>query len=228
MRGSRWTLLLALCPLLAGRLEASSLRVLESAAFGGPQLCLEITLDDPVFVPPADAWVGLGQDKGLNDETALAVSLRLDPRRLAAPIGAKLIFLRLAQDPVGDQVRAAAYVSRTSLGWLLGIDAWDDGAERFLPAGLIEIPLPRRSSTRVPRLEIRWSSGPAGGGRLQVLRRISLSRAVLLLEKAGLDNASQKVNAVSLGVLAAEHPGGAAGLLAFDDFELVRGPFEDP
>lgn len=214
--------------------EADSIRVMPTVALGGSRFGLELKLDDPASKAATDAYVAIGHEKGLQGEASLEVGFTLDPSGLVAARdgqAGRLSFLRLTGRPGQGGAELVVFVEQTPQNtWLIGAWSWDDLTDGFVLAGRAPLPFePARGGAPpalLPRIEIEWAtaSEPAGRahGYLRVLSVASDGERALLLENTDLNNASQLVNGVQLGVLAADHAPGVSGRLLLDNFEVNR------
>lgn len=214
--------------------EANSIQVTPSAALGGSRFGLELKLDDPTSGRAKDAYVAIGHEKGLQGEASLEVGFTLDPGGLIAARNGQsgtLNFLRLGRRRGSSGAGLVVFIERTPQStWLIGAWSWDDATNRFRLAGRAPLPFEPGAAgappVLLPRIEIEWAgaSQQAGRGRgyLRVLSVASDGERALLLEDADLDNASQLVSYVQLGVVAADHAPGVSGRLLLDDFEVNR------
>jgi hypothetical protein len=217
---------------LVPQAEANSIRVTPVAALDGSLFGLELRLDDPASKTPTDAYVAIGPEKGVRDESALEVGFTLDPSGLVAAShrrSGRLSFLRLAGGP--GRAGLVVFLEQTPLNaWFVGAWSWDDATGGFVLAGRAPF---RFEDTRGvglsalrPHLEVEWAaaSEPAGRaqGYLRILSVASDGDRALLLENTELNNASQRVGYVELGVRAADHAPGVSGALFIDNFQVNR------
>lgn len=235
--------LLALCFVLpAATGEGNSIQVTPDAALGGSRFGLEITLDDPARVPSTSAWVAVGPDKGLEDETAVSGSFLIDPADVTmSEDGARnhIEVLSFFQDLGPSGIRIAFFLQRGRGGrWLLGAWVRDDAEGRLvlagrgtLAAGPAEAPGPdsgnrrqrRRAATRIDFEWVAASAPDAADGHLRVFRTEPGGEKAFLFERTGLDNGTQTLNHLRVGVVNRQHHfSGTSGRLYLDDFVLSR------
>jgi len=76
------------------------------------------------------------------------------------------------------------------------------------------------------RVALEWNAASESAGRAQNSLRLARfddhGQRSLLFERVDLDNASQRVNHLQLGVRAADPGPGLAGALGFDDVAVYR------
>ncbi len=214
--------------------EADSIRVMPTVALGGSRFGLELKLDDPASKEPNDAYVAIGHEKGLRGEASIEVGFTLDPSGLVAAHdgqSGRLSFLRLTGRPGQGGTGLVVFVEQTPENtWLIGAWSWDDPTNGFVLAGRAVLPFePARGGVPpalLPRIEVEWATASEQAGRahgqLRLLAVAADGERALLLENADLNNASQLVSYVQLGVLAADHAPGVFGRLLLDNFEVNR------
>lgn len=204
--------------------EANSIQVTPAAALDGSLFGLELRL--AAWSRPTDAYVAIGQEKGVWDETALALGFLLDPSGLVATCDGwpgRLSFLRLARSPGGAGL-VVFLEQDPQNAWFIGAWSWDDALRRFVLAG--RAPLQVGPYAPRPQVEVEWAaaSEPAGRerGYVRILSVESDGDRALLLENSDLNNARQRVGYVELGVRATDHAPGVSGRLLIDGFQLSR------
>ena len=215
-----------------GLAEANSIRVTPSAALGGSRFGLELKLDDPASNKATDAYVAIGPEKGVRDEASLEVGLTLDPGGLVAAGRRKpgaLSFMRLADTGGPGRPGLVVFLEQTPVkGWFIGAWSWDDATGRFVLAGRAPLRFETARGVAVaairPRVEVEWAAASELGGRgyLRILSVAANGERALLLENTDLNNATQRVGYVELGVRAADHAPGVSGRLFLDNFEINR------
>ncbi len=220
---------------------ADSIRVTPRAALDGSRFGLEVRIDSRAGGPTNDAYVAVGSEKGFRDETALEAGFTLDVSRLSLGRGAGasgvLPFLRFGALPGPGPATVLVFLEQTPAGsWLIGARTWDDDARAWVLAGRAPLPpgpppvrflpVPARREGVAPRLEIEWAAASVAAGseagHVRMLHVRPDGERVLLFEKTDLDNGSQVVNHVRVGVVADDRGAGASGRLCLDDFEVNR------
>lgn len=202
--------------------------VTPAAALDGSHFGLELRLDDPASGRRARAFVAIGPEKGVRNETTLEVGFTLDPRGLVVTSAGgpgRLSFLRLGRGRAGLVV----FLEQIPLNaWSIGAWSWDDATGRLVLAGQASLPFadPTGGPTVPPRVEVEWaaaSRAPARSrGYLRILSVAEGGERALLLENTGLDNASQRIGYVELGVRTADDAAGVSGRLLIDNVQLTR------
>lgn len=209
----------------APQLFAHSLQVAPAIPSGGLTQALELHLD-----APSDAYVAIGRERGLADETAVELDLALDLSRLSLLAQGEarrgtLNFLRLARQADRSAQVFVFLTYQPEKGWVLGAWSWNNTNARYTLAGEAQVAADTDALTRpLLPLTFAWTAAatPEERGTLRVWRRDDRGERDLLFEATDLDNASQTVNYVQLGVSAADRPTGLTGVLSFDDFAVFR------
>jgi hypothetical protein len=228
--------------LLASATGANSVAVTDRAALEG-NYGLEVTLDASQD-STAEFWVAIGPGEGLNNEIAVQGSFLIDPEGLEASASLSpkhICFLSLAQhldDPSGAKV--LLFLEPGPQGaWQIGALLWDDsvGTWREAPVNpLITVsseigghlgPLnpPFVEPAPPARLDFEWARATAPGARdgyFRLFRTVD-EQTSLLFELTDLDNGSQALNYLQVGLIAAgHHHRGIGGALHLDAFQLTR------
>lgn len=222
--GAVLVLLLAGSTATAG---ADSLRVTRTASPGTRGFALEVRLDDPRRLPSEGAWVAVGEERGVQAERRLALRLLVDPSGIALTAGtkvARLGFLTLARAAGDETGLLQLALEWTDAGWQVVPRVRDDAQGTLVTLGRTPLAL---DGAHGVALEVEWRAASAPGARdgvFALYRGGSTPDAprTLLVGREDLDNATQAVGQVRLGVAASEHSPGVAGVLRLDEFELYR------
>jgi hypothetical protein len=208
--------------------RADDIHVTARAALNG-RFGLEIRPGLRAGQPARDAFVAVGPEKGFSNETALEAGFTIDVGRLSlaqdrASSGV-LPFLRMG-DPTGP-ANVLVFLEETPSGsWLVGALTRDDPSGALVLAGQAPLPFQKLqgSGPLPPRLELEWkaSSADAPTGCVRVTHVHPDGSRDLLFERTDLNNGSQVVNHVRLGVLAGDRAPGISGQLFLDDFDVNR------
>jgi hypothetical protein len=231
--------------LLAGSsAQANSVTVRGEAALGSPGFRLAVILDDPDTMARNDAWVGIGPDRGMAEESHVVGhfvidlgGLRMAPSRPENP--RHLCFLGLSETADWQTARVILFLERgPDRSWLIGARVWDDALASYVAVGpslLIENRATVSRSPSVPaepgpppeaiRVDFEWQAASAPGAQDGLLRlyRTVAQGTELLAESTALTNGSQKLNFLRVGVVNAAHQArGTFGTLSLDDVSLSR------
>jgi hypothetical protein len=233
--------------LLASATGANSVAVTDRAALEG-NYGLEVTLD--ASRNSTEIWVAIGPEDGPNNEIAVQGSFLIDPEGLEAsgsprsgpdsPWPGHVCFLSLAQhldDSSGAKV--LLFLEPAPQGaWQIGALLWEDSVGTWRKAPMsplvavsIEIEgnfgrpdVPRRAPPPA-RLDFEWAAATAPGARdgyFRLFRTVD-EQTALLFELTDLDNGSQTLNYMQVGLIAAGHRHrGIGGALHLDAFQLSQ------
>ncbi len=218
--------------LAAATSEGNSIQVTAGAALVG-QFGLRITLDDPALTRPTEAWVSIGPDKGMVNETAIHGGFFIDPGNLtmSRTPGPQdqtehFCFLSFSQDTGPQGAKVILFLEPGPDGtWLIGARIMEDSNPRLVVAGrasLIEY-----EPVVLTAIEFEWGAASAPGARDGYLRLFQAvdTEKTLLFERTDLDNGAQTLNHLRIGVVdKSHHSPGTYGELLLDDIELYRSP----
>ena len=230
--------------LVGAAAEANSVTVKGGAVLGRSGFQLVVTLEDPASVEPNDAWVGIGPDKGMAEETQVVGRVVIDPAALRmAPSSPStpnhLCFLGLSETSDWATAKVILVLERgPGRSWLIGARIWDDALASYVAVGpsvLTEAVPTTSRSPRAPRetgpgpsamgVEFEWrvASAPDGeDGVFRLFRTVDGSRE-LLLESAAVANGTQTLNYLRAGVVNGAHQArDTFGTLFLDDVGLSR------
>ncbi len=219
--------------------EGNSIQVSPSAALEGGY-GFRITLDDPTETPPREAWMAVGPEKAIAEETAIYGSFSMDlanltmgngersgprRRRRISSAQARVSFLSLSSDLEPGGATVTLFLEQGSGGnWFLGAHVWNDSLGRFAEAGKAPLGAPQPGATRVA---FEWGAASSPGaldGYLRLLQMIE-GQPTLLFERTDLDNGAQVLNYLQVGMVDVSRQfAGTHGDLYLDELELNREP----
>jgi hypothetical protein len=219
--------------------EGNSIQVTPSAALEGAY-GFRITLDDPTETPPREAWMAVGPEKGIAEETAVYGSFSMDltnltmgngersgprRRRRISRAQAQVSFLSLSRDLDPASATVVVFLEQGSGGnWFLGAHVWNDSLVRFAEAGKAPLSEPQPGTTSVA---FEWGAASSPGAHDGYLRLFQMieGQPTLLFERNDLDNGAQVLNYMQVGMVdvSRQFPG-TYGDLYLDELELNREP----
>jgi hypothetical protein len=228
---SRLISVAALVVLPATTWAANSLSVNAAAAMAGTNFGLEVVLQNPAVNPSTQAYVSIGPDKGLSNETGLSGTMYVNPGNMTmssalganhiqsfwlfqdanAPNGIKLIFFLQKQNAAPNTWFFTAWYRNANNNF------FNFACNGFLAGSAVT----RANGAR--RIDWEWEAG-AGNGRLFIQRsNEDGSGTATICNVNNLQAGSQNIDRLVWGMVnPANHFAGTFGSFDLDEFSISR------
>lgn len=247
MRGVIALVLSLCCMNVAVVHAANSLVVTSTASMGSstasanctgdsqPGPCgLELRLDDPTNVTSTQAYVQLGPDKGLSDETALRGSFFINPQSLVMDDSQTttnhfqlMLFYKDFVDPVSSiPLIFFLHKDADTKNWFITVWNYNETANNFVFTCNGFFALPNSTAFNEVFIEFDWSAG--NPGRLQMWRTTysngtATSARTQMFDTPVVGQQNAAVNHVFTGMFnPGSHQPGTVGTVGLDEFTFAR------
>ncbi len=225
---------------------ANSLAVTSTAAMGNstasanctgdsqPGPCgLRLSLDNPATVTPTQAYVQLGPDKGLNNETALKGSFFINPQNLAMDDSQTttnhfqmMLFYKDFVDNSSIPLIFFLHKDATTKNWFITVWNYSSIASNFVFTCNGFFALPNSTAFNEVLIDFEWNAG--NPGRLQMWRTnysngTATTARTQMFDTPVAGQANAAVNHVFTGMFnPGSHQVGTVGTVDLDEFTFAR------